>query len=202
MSALSAKLWLVRHAQPLVDAGLCYGALDAPACPAKTQQVAQQLALALPQKAQVTTSPLLRCTQLAQALLALRPDLHLLADARLREMDFGAWEGRAWDSIAAADMAAWTADFAHHAPGGGESVAALMARVAQIWDEAGDEARTGTCATKQPRLWITHAGVMRATQLMAQGQRHITQADQWPAGHIDFGQRLEFALLQPGIVKK
>ena len=30
------KLWLVRHAQPLVDAGVCYGRLDVAADPAAT----------------------------------------------------------------------------------------------------------------------------------------------------------------------
>jgi len=164
------------------------------------------LALALPRQGQVSTSPLLRCTQLAQALLALRPDLHLRTDPRLREMDFGTWEGRAWASIPATDIAAWTANFAHHAPGGGESVAALMARVAQAWDEARkqapDEACTNTTTTAlQPRLWISHAGVMRAVQLLAQGQRHITQAAQWPASPIAFGQQIEVVLAPPQAIK-
>lgn len=178
------SLWLVRHAKPLTDAGLCYGALDVPACPQHTQQVAQQLARELPPALQVVCSPRQRCALLAHQLLALRPDLSLSADPRLAELNFGSWEGRAWADIAAPEMAAWTANFAHHAPGGGESVAALMARVAQAWDAAGNN------ATGQPTLWITHAGVIRAAQLIAAGQRHITQAAQWPRTTIGFGERL------------
>ena len=35
-----ARLWLVRHAQPVVATGTCYGALDVPADAAATQVAA------------------------------------------------------------------------------------------------------------------------------------------------------------------
>ena len=117
----TAQLWLARHAQPLVAQGLCYGALDLHADPAATAHSARQLADALPQALQVRHSPLQRCAQLAHALQALRPDLQVQPDARLGELDFGTWEGRAWNDIARADMDAWTAAFATHRPGGGEA---------------------------------------------------------------------------------
>ena len=41
------KIWLVRHAQPLVEAGVCYGASDVAADRAATQDAAQRLAEAL-----------------------------------------------------------------------------------------------------------------------------------------------------------
>ena len=44
-------------------------------------------------------------------------------------MDFGAWEGQRWNDIAKSDIDAWTAAFATHAPGGGESLGAMLARV-------------------------------------------------------------------------
>jgi alpha-ribazole phosphatase len=40
---------------------------------------------------------------------------------------------------------------------------------------------------KQP-VWITHAGVIRATTLLAQGVRRVDQAQQWPQAAPAFGQ--------------
>ena len=68
------KLWLVRHAQPLVNAGICYGRLDMAADVAATAECARQLAELLPAGIPVRTSPLQRCEHLAHALQALRPD--------------------------------------------------------------------------------------------------------------------------------
>jgi alpha-ribazole phosphatase len=165
------KLWLVRHAPVLLAPGSCYGALDVPADALATAQSAKALAALLPQGLPVITSPLQRCEQLAQALYGLRPDLTVKSDARLREMDFGSWEGRRWDMIAQSDIDAWTADFAGHAVGGhGETVRAVMARVSQAFDELGDA----------DTVWVTHAGIIRAAQLLARGIRALERADQWP----------------------
>ena len=173
-------LWMVRHAQPLVDAGTCYGQLDMPADVSATLACAQALAKILPPGISVAASPLQRCEQLAQALLGLQTDLTIKKDARLQEMNFGAWEGQPWVDIARAELAAWTADFAAYRPGGsGESVAQFMARVATAFDELPRAADT---------LWITHAGVMRAVHLISAGQRHITSADQWPLAAPAYGQ--------------
>ena len=62
-----ARLWLVRHAQPVVAAGTCYGALDVPADAAATQVAAQRLAQALPAGAAAHYSTLQRCELLALA---------------------------------------------------------------------------------------------------------------------------------------
>lgn len=163
-------LWIVRHAQPLVDAGTCYGVLDVPADTRATSQAADALAAVLPQGAALRVSPLQRCQQLAAALQALRPDLQALTDPRLREMDFGVWEGVAWDAIPRAALQAWTDDFGAHRFGGAESANEVLARVAGLWDQA----RAG------PAVWITHAGVARALALLASGVRSVTRADQWP----------------------
>jgi alpha-ribazole phosphatase len=87
-------IWLVRHAQPVIAPGVCYGALDVPADAQATRQAALGLAQRMPHKVLLSVSPLLRCQQLAQALLALRPDLSHQTEARLAEMNFGNWEGQ------------------------------------------------------------------------------------------------------------
>ena len=173
-------LWMVRHAQPLVDAGTCYGQLDMPADASATLACAQALVNILPPGISVTVSPLQRCEQLAQALLGLQPDLTIKKDARLQEMNFGAWEGQRWADIARAELDAWTADFDGYRVGGrGESVNAFMVRVAAAFDEMPYAENT---------LWITHAGVIRAVQLIASGQRQLQRADQWPVAAPAYGQ--------------
>lgn len=175
-------LWLVRHAQPLIEPGICYGALDVAADVHATRQCAHALAAALPINCLVTASPLQRCEQLTLTLQGLRPDLVYKADLRLREINFGCWEGRHWDDIGAAALDAWVNDFAQHSPGGGESVQQFMQRVSALWDE------TRAVSSLENKVWITHAGVIRAATLLHQGIRHITHANQWPAATAAFGE--------------
>ena len=177
-------LWLVRHAQPLTPPGICYGQLNLAADPDANRACAAELAKVLPAGTIVVTSPLQRCEQLTSVLIGLRPDLPSKINPKLQEMHFGNWEGRAWADIAKSELDDWTANFAHYPAGnvgggGGESVSQFMARVATAFD-AIDPA--------QNTLWITHAGVIRAAQLIASGVRHITRADQWPADAPACGQ--------------
>lgn len=176
-------LWVVRHAQPLIAPGICYGALDVPADAQASRQVAESLATVLPQGAVVHTSVLQRCELLAQYLCGLRPDLLLKHEPRLVEMDFGAYEGVAWTDIPKEAMDAWTANFWTHRFGGKESVSEFMTRIALVWDACH---KTPSLDTDQ--VWVTHAGVARASSLLAQGQRHILMAAQWPSGAPAFGE--------------
>jgi len=177
-------LWIARHALPLVAPGVCYGALDVPAQEEATQAAARGLATALPVGLVVRVSPLQRCAQLAQALQALRSDLHFVLDARLAEMNFGHFEGVAWDAIAPAALREWTDDFGDYRFGGVESANEVLARVALAWDAA--------CASGS-QAWLTHAGVARAATLLAQGVRRVQRADQWPLDAPAYGQWLEMA---------
>jgi alpha-ribazole phosphatase len=106
-------------------------------------------------------------------------------DARLVELNFGCWEGVPWGAIPASQFEAWTADFWAHRFGGQESVQALMQRVAQVWDESH--------SAEGSAVWITHAGVIRAATLIAQGVRQVSQAAHWPQAAPGFGQWCELA---------
>jgi alpha-ribazole phosphatase len=167
-------LWLVRHARPVVDEGVCYGATDLQADPQETLQAAAALAAVLPEGIAVLSSPLQRCVQLAQAL-----GLPYRTDARLAEMDFGCWEGTRWTDIGQDDYRRWTEDFAGYRFGGKESVSQLMARVGAAFEEArqaGDDV-----------LWVTHAGVIRAARLFSQGGGVPRDAAGWPKDGLAFG---------------
>lgn len=174
------KLWLVRHARPLIAAGVCYGATDVPADAQQTQATAARLAPLLPPGLAVRTSPLLRCSALAEQLHALRPDLPLQVDSRLREMDFGCWEGQRWDDIPRVAFDDWTADFGEARFGGRESVNELLRRVAV--------AREDVLAKGQDALWVTHAGVLRALVLLMQGHTRLSEAPQWPEAVPGWGE--------------
>jgi alpha-ribazole phosphatase len=132
---------LVRH--PPVDAGgRCYGRLDLPlADPADADLLAARIG---PVARTVWTSPAQRCR-----LVAARLGPHRV-DARLQELDFGAWEGMAWDAVPRAMLDAWAADPWNFAPPGGESAAALAERVRAVAPslEDGD-------------VLITHGGPLR-----------------------------------------
>jgi alpha-ribazole phosphatase len=185
MKPARRTLWLQRHAPVIAEPGLCYGATDLPAHADATLAAARGIAPLLPAGIVLRSSPLQRCAGLADAIAALRPDLTVQHDARLAEMDFGAWEGRPWSSIARADLDAWTADFAD-APAGvhGESVRAFMQRVAGAHDE--------WLAGEGDALWVAHAGVLRAVTLLQRGVRCAEAAADWPAGELAFGGWLSF----------
>jgi alpha-ribazole phosphatase len=152
-------LHLIRHPRPLVAAGICYGRLDIPAenASAEAARLRRELPLELP----VWSSPLLRCRALAA-------ELHPLPriDDRLAELDFGAWEGRPWDTIPRAELDAWAADVGGYAPPGGESPGDLQRR-ALAWVAGLDVPEA---------IVVTHAGVIRV--LLAHW-RNLAPAE-WP----------------------
>lgn len=180
-TAHPVRLWLVRHAQPLVEPGVCYGATDLPACPQDTARAATQLAQVLPQAAAVSMSGLQRAQQLAQAVREQRPDLPApVVDTRLNEMNFGAWEMTPWDAIAPAHFDLWTADFASHRFGGQESVQEMLDRVTLAL-------RALPGSGVQDHIWFTHAGVILAVQHGLRTPRlPLTMAD-WPRQPPAFG---------------
>jgi alpha-ribazole phosphatase len=152
-------LILLRHTRPAGGEGLCYGRTDLPLAPGFAAEAAR-IAAALPPLAAVVASPLSRCRRLAEAVAAAR-GLPLATDPRLVELDFGRWEGMAWDAIPRAELDAWAADLMHARPHGGETVAELAVRVAAALDDLARGPR--------PVLAVTHAGVIRVLRARRDG---------------------------------
>lgn len=169
-------LVLIRHPEVAIEAGVCYGQTDVPLrCDVRDlagKLNARMHALNVPACADGWhASPLQRCATLAQALSS---DAHI--DARLAEMHFGAWEGRAWDTIDRALIDAWAADIEHARPHGGESLAQFAGRVLAWFGE--------TCANRDEAVHVlAHAGVVRvlAAHLLGIARENALQ---WP---LDFG---------------
>jgi alpha-ribazole phosphatase len=187
------KLWLIRHPQPVVAQGICYGASDVAAQPEALEQQAAQLAASLPQGLRVWTSPLQRCSALCEALQQLRPDLHISPDPRLQEMNFGAWEGRAWRDIPRTEFDAWMADFGNYAVGGAESVNQFVHRVACALGDLQRGLDQGSI-TMPSGAWVCHAGVIRAVEVLNQGHCSLHDAKQWPLAAPECGHSVQVDL--------
>lgn len=142
------QVFLIRHPRPLLESGVCYGQLDVEG--EDPRPLARRLRSFLPADTPVVASPLRRALGLAKAL-----DRQARVDARLMEIDFGAWEGQRWSDINRQLLDQWAADVLHFAPPGGESAARLQARVVDCVHSL--------CAEPGKRLaLVTHAGAIRA----------------------------------------
>ncbi|MBI5860913.1 MAG: alpha-ribazole phosphatase [Rhodocyclales bacterium] len=174
------QLYLIRHPPPKVAAGLCYGATDlelADDVDATAAAVAT-LRTQLPPSLPVFSSPLQRCLALARALHPAP-----VSDRRLQEMDFGAWEMRAWDAIERRALDAWAADPLHYTPPGGESVSQMQQRVLDFL--AGLEHLQHEAAAL-----VTHAGVMK---IISGHARHLPPSD-WMQLRFAYGSVVRVAL--------
>ena len=151
----------LRH--PVTDAGpdICYGQTDVGLGQGAEAEIAAALDAVPPVRA-IRSSDLTRCRVLADR-FARRDGVAPVLDPRLREYDFGAWEGRRWSDIPRAESEPWTADLWGAAPPDGETFAALHARVA----EAVADIAEGT-------LVICHAGVIRAARMILAGDTFET----------------------------
>ncbi len=130
-------------------------------------------ALAPLRGAVIHTSPLARCRLLAQALAEAWDQPAPKADARLMEMNFGAWEGLRWDDVPRADLDRWAEDLLGFAPPGGETGAALIARVTAFWQ-----------ALAAPAVVVTHGGPLKVLLALAEGRPIDLARPSPPAGRI------------------
>ena len=146
------RLWLVRHPRPAVPKGLCYGATDVPIDDTHLDELIAALPARLPRHAPVWTSPLSRCLRLARG-LAGSGFAEPIVDARLREMDFGHWEGRPWSQVPREQIDAWRDDLVRYVPPGGEPLAALAERSAAFVASA--------LPPEGDAIAVTHAGVIQ-----------------------------------------
>ena len=147
------RLILVRHPQPQIAPGICYGRSDLAVAPEQLAQTLATLSATLPRGLPLYSSPLQRCAALAAQLAAPLQSPAPLLDARIAEIDFGDWELRAWSDIPRADIDAWAADLANYQPGGGESVLQMAHRIAAFHADLQRQQRDAVV--------ICHAGAMR-----------------------------------------
>jgi alpha-ribazole phosphatase len=155
------RIALIRHPAPLIEPGICYGRLDVALAPTAEQEIGAIAANPdLHGAACVWSSPSRRCRSLADA-IALALGVPLAIDPRLPELDFGAWEGRPWEVIARADLDRWAASPLTFAPPGGETGAALIARISAF--------HAGLRQAQQDCVVVSHGGPLKVLAALLSG---------------------------------
>jgi len=170
-----------RHPKPQAVAGLCLGHTDARVDRRKAKRLAHRVrrwARSAGAPHVVVTSRLERGAAVGWWLA--RWGWQHVVDERLAELDFGTWDGCEWAGIGAAPVQAWCDDFMHHAPGGGEPVAALLQRCAALLAEQGGG--TTMCA-------VGHAGWISAALWLRDHPGEPPTAATWPAA-VRYGERI------------
>jgi alpha-ribazole phosphatase len=188
-------LVLIRHPAVAIEPGICYGSSDVPlaadAASGAASIAARLNALGVRAPARIETSPLTRCASVARELadrLAREHGAHVPhvphvphEDARLAEMDFGAWEMQRWDAIERTQIDAWAANFLHARDHGGESVAQFDARVSAWFESLGSlESLDADQHDARATIWaLAHAGVIRTIAARALGAP-LERCVRWP----------------------
>lgn len=141
----------------------------------------------------VISSPLIRCAEFSNA-FSRQNSLPLTFDTRLKEMYFGAWEGRS-----AADLMAETPEALTHfwrdpdayPPPGGELLAHFQARVLDAWDNV------LSAYAGQRVLIVTHGGVIRVLLC------HVFEVpiSQWHEFEVPHGRLHSVHIIGDGLAK-
>jgi alpha-ribazole phosphatase len=142
----------IRHPKLEDMQGICYGALDVLVPETVTFQHAERLKKTLP-SLPIISSPLQRCLALASAL-----SVDAKQDARLLEMNFGAWQGSAWNDIERSQLDLWANSVTHFHPPNGENFMDVINRLSEFLNDL-----------NEPHILITHAGVIRAAHFLLGG---------------------------------
>jgi len=153
------RVWLIRHGEPVPESrGRCYGSLDIGLSQEGRRQLMSVAGRLKSERLSVIyASPRKRAIESA-AILATHHDCALAIDDRLREIDFGDFEGRPYDEIAQSHPATYKLWMEQpteaHFPGG-ESFRQMQERVLDAGRLLLDRHRGQTVAI------VTHGGVTR-----------------------------------------
>lgn len=185
-----------RHPRPDDVAGRCVGRTDVGVDRRKAKRLAHRVRARRRRDngpLVVWTSPLKRAHDVGVWLA--RWGWQHRVDQRLSELDFGIWDGQAWNAIGAAAVDVWCADFEAHAPGGGEPLAALLARCRDFLHERLSEGDALLSV-------VGHAGWINAARWWALPQRfRPIQACDWPPP-LAYGRRAAWDFDARGLVNK
>ena len=152
------NIWTLRH-PPVNRGGRCVGQTVIETTISGAEAVAQASRSAPFRPTRLFSSDLPRCADLARG-LAEEWSVPVQFDPRLREMNFGEWEGRHYDAIEAEDgerWHTWCNNWMTEAPPGGESLDDFVARVR---DWIADQEPSSDEAV------VTHAGVIRVLRVL------------------------------------
>lgn len=161
------KVYLVRHTSVVWDGSeICYGNTDVAVRDTFVEEATRtKQALAHIQVDRAYSSPLTRASMLAD--FCGYQDAE--RDARLKEMNFGDWEGLLWaDLIKGEDVSQFFLRYIHEPVPGGESQMMQLNRVEEFILEKKAEGHESI-------LVFCHGGVINCVRAMA-GEVHISEA--------------------------
>jgi broad specificity phosphatase PhoE len=162
-------LILVRHGQTDANArGLLLGRADPPLNETGYRQ-ACALARSLPRADRIVSSPLTRARHTAAVLAGAPPGVTeaegVEVDERWIEMDYGDLDGRPATALDEGAWRTWKQD-PHYVPAGGESLAAVCARVQEVCLELAEDAARGDVVV------VSHVSPIKAAVTWALGVGH------------------------------
>ncbi|WP_158800096.1 alpha-ribazole phosphatase [Pedobacter sp. L105] len=143
------EIYLIRHTTPLIQKGLIYGHLDVPLAETFEEEKETVLWQLPPVIDGVYSSPSIRCARLAAAISPAYQE-----DEALKELNFGDWEGKTWDTINRQDSDRWMNDFVHLSPPNGETMLQMEERILDFWNHVLQQ-------PYQRVAVVTHGGVIR-----------------------------------------
>jgi len=141
---------LIRHTTPQVESGICYGQTDLELASSFEQEKQDVLSKLKNRYDAIFTSPLKRCSQLADYL----PGQHRISDPRLLEYNFGEWELLPWSEFKSEAAQSWMTNFVDQAAPNGDSMRVMQQRVNDFWQEL-------IHLDYQNVAVVTHSGVQR-----------------------------------------
>jgi alpha-ribazole phosphatase len=145
------EIYLVRHTEPAVDKGVCYGQSDIDVTGSFYAEAAI-IKKHLPENiAALYASPLQRCARLAMHLF---PSHKAELVNELMEINCGHWEMRRWDDIPMEETKPWMDDFVNVRIPGGESYIDLYERVSKKFEHISTQ--------EKPAVLVAHGGVIRS----------------------------------------
>ncbi|RXK59713.1 alpha-ribazole phosphatase [Lacibacter luteus] len=148
---MSTEIYLIRHTTPDVEKGTCYGQADLDVTESFLSEAAR-IKEHLPAHIQnVYSSPLQRCSKLAQHLF---PSHSISFHDELKEINCGEWELKKWDDLPKEVVMPWMNDFVNVRIPGGESYLDLLARTTAIFEKI--------VAQKEHAAIVSHGGVLRS----------------------------------------
>jgi alpha-ribazole phosphatase len=156
-----ASLVVVRHGETEWNASKRFQGRSDVALSVRGREQAHAIARALEHEpfTHAFSSDLVRARETADAILAYHPGLNVYAEERLREFDFGAWEGLTWAEILQnwPELASAEATAARlYEPPGGEAFSSVVERVGSFVRDIRE------LGSRAHVLAVAHAGTLHA----------------------------------------
>jgi len=177
------ELVLIRHTTPENTQGVAYGQLDVNVGPSFREEAAQ-VAAGIGKKPYtlVYSSPLIRCRALAEYLADYQGGRTVVRyDDRLKELNFGDWEGKPWADIPPDVLENWVNNFTYLAAPNGENFLAVQERARAFLHDIEN------CGADRV-LVVTHKGVILAVKSLLNNTALIDAF----AHRLNFGDVLRF----------